>query len=161
MRNAAPVVSPKRVGTTRFRCRRIKPACDSAVEKLLVFLVVFVFRHDLALGLQVKCWRRVLTTPWSNLADLDFCPTRIVWNARLSRSGDVTAIILHLLAPRSQFSLLADSRQRKVTRLGDIWRVLITIMARKTNAFHQRQSADKRRQGQVRGNSVFESPAKK
>ena len=32
-------------------------------------------------------------------------------------------------------------------------------MARKANAFYQRPSADKRRQGQVRGNSVFESPA--
>ena len=46
-----------------------------------------------------------------------------------------------------------------MTRLGDLWQVLITIMARKGNAFYQRPSADKRRQGQVRDNSVFESPA--
>ncbi len=40
--------------------------------ELLAFSVVFVFGHDLALELQVKCWRRVITTPWSNLADLNF-----------------------------------------------------------------------------------------
>lgn len=42
----------------------------------------------------------------------------------------------------------------------DLWRVLITIMARKANAFHQRESAEKRGQSQVRGDSVFESATK-
>jgi DNA-directed RNA polymerase specialized sigma24 family protein len=39
----------------------------------------------------------------------------------------------------------------------DLWRVLITIMARKANAYNQRQAADKRGQGEVRGDSVFAS----
>jgi DNA-directed RNA polymerase specialized sigma24 family protein len=46
-------------------------------------------------------------------------------------------------------------RLKALTNSDELWRILITMMARKSHAFQQKQSAEKRGDGLVRGDLVF------
>ena len=69
--------------------------------------------------------------------------------------------------PGRRYSSLADNsllrnafkaRLNGIQNRDELWRVLITITARKANALQQTQKADKRGNGAVRGDSVFGHP---
>lgn len=58
-------------------------------------------------------------------------------------------------AMKSFFRAAEAGRFRTLTNSDELWRILITVMARKSHALQQRQAAEKRGDGQVRGDSVF------
>jgi DNA-directed RNA polymerase specialized sigma24 family protein len=58
-------------------------------------------------------------------------------------------------AMKSFFRAAEAGRFRTLTNSDELWRILITVTARKSHAFQQRQAAEKRGDGQVRGDSVF------
>lgn len=64
------------------------------------------------------------------------------------------------LSAINSFVRAAESgRLSSIQNRDELWRVLITITSRKANAFQGQQLAEKRGNGHVRGDSVFESPA--
>lgn len=60
-----------------------------------------------------------------------------------------------LSAMNSFFRAAEAGRFKSLTNRDELWRILITVMARKAQAFQQRQAAEKRGDGLVRGDSVF------
>lgn len=58
-------------------------------------------------------------------------------------------------AMNSFFRAAEAGRLKTLTNSDELWRILITMMARKSHAFQQRQAAEKRGDGLVRGDSVF------
>jgi DNA-directed RNA polymerase specialized sigma24 family protein len=58
-------------------------------------------------------------------------------------------------AMNSFFRAAEAGRLKTLTNSHELWRILITMMARKSHAFQQRQAAEKRGDGLVRGDSVF------
>lgn len=63
-------------------------------------------------------------------------------------------------AMNSFFRAAEAGRFKTLANRDDLWRILITVMARKTNALQQRLNAEKRGAGQVRGDSGFNLSAK-
>jgi DNA-directed RNA polymerase specialized sigma24 family protein len=58
-------------------------------------------------------------------------------------------------AMNSFFRAAEAGRFKTLTNRDELWRILITVMARKANALQQRLGAEKRGPGQVRGDSGF------
>ena len=71
---------------------------------------------------------------------------------RAADEEDIALSTIHCFVQAAEAGRLNSVQGRD-----DLWRVLITIMLRKAGALMQRQTADKRGGGLVRGDSVFES----
>jgi DNA-directed RNA polymerase specialized sigma24 family protein len=64
-----------------------------------------------------------------------------------------------LSALNSLYEGAAAGRFPRLDDSGDLWKILVTIACRKTNAFRDHFFAQKRGGGMLRGESVFESPS--
>ncbi len=76
------------------------------------------------------------------------------WNKRMADEEDIALSAINSFVRAAEAGRLTGLQNG-----GDLWRVLFTITSRKANAFQVRQSAEKRGDGLVRGDSVFELTA--
>lgn len=91
---------------------------------------------------------------WESLYERIVMYARSRLNMKNQRVADEEDVALS--AMNSFFRAAEAGRFTTLTNRDELWRILITVMARKAHAFQQRQMAEKRGEGLVRGDSVFE-----
>lgn len=76
------------------------------------------------------------------------------WNKRMADEEDIALSAINSFVRAAESGRLSSIQNRD-----ELWRVLFTITSRKASAFQVRQLAEKRGDGLVRGDSVFELTA--
>ena len=117
---------------------------DEAAELSQIFARIQETRDEGACSaLWDAVYGRLLTIVRSRLA---------VQHRRAADEEDLALSAIHSFVHAAE-----AGRLKSVQGRDDLWRVLITIMLRKMGALTERETAEKRGSGDVRGDSVFES----